>query len=1085
MASQGRDRAGRGPAGGTSPGVRCALALVTIAAVVPASVAGGAFAPVGVARDLDLDGVTSVFQDRVGLMWIGTREGLALYDGYDVRLFEHDPNDPDSLADNVVRVVYEDRDGDLWVGTNAGGLERMDRATGTFAHHRHDASDPATISHDSVNAVLLDRTGDLWVGTQIGLNRFDRATGRFERIPQDPAIGSAAARAVSPYVYALHEDRAGDLWVATVGGGVYRRVGGTDTFAPYHHDPADPLFDSREKVFSIAESSDGTLWLATEAGPSRIDRESGRLVPVAAGNRAAGGLADPLTTVVVAPDDGTLWVGTWGQGVQRIDLRSGRALEPPLPGSPTDESSRIVAMTVDREGAVWAGTWNGRLLRAEPTRDGFRSVGIEEGLPIADATAVLPTRDGRLWVGTWGRGVLGTAGRDLRFDAGRREPGANLDKGTVLAMAEGRDGAVWLGTMSGLSRFVPGDPAVRRWTHDPGDPHGLGVGYVRAILEDSRGRVWVGVGGSGLFLLRPDGGFDNHVHRPDDPTSLSDDYVTALLEDSAHRIWVGTRSGGLNLFDPERGTFRNFRPDRDDPTSLSHDYVSDLAEAGDGSLWVATLGGGLDRAVVGADGAVRFERFGEDRGLIDDDVRSLAVAPDGDLWIGMARGFARVEADGTRVRNWSSAAGAPSGTFNTGAAACGEDACYLGSSSGVLVVPTGTSFSDPVPSPTVLRSIRTVDRDVIADRPPWLLDTLRVPYGEMLTFEYAVLDYRDVRRHRFEVRRRAKDDWIELGDRRSITFTDLDPGRYEFEARGRDSNGVWSAVAAPLVLDVVPPFWMTAWFRAAAVAGLVGIAIVAHRVRTSALERRNRELVRLKQQREHALDEARRSRDELHDAYDRLRRLTRRLEQAKEDERKRISRELHDEMGQALTAAKINLQLLHPSMGADGVARRIEDTVGLVDRMIGHVRALSLDLRPPLLDDLGLAPAIRGYLEAQAQRSGLDVRARIDDLPPGLPPEIEIATFRTIQEAVTNVVRHARASTVDVDVSVDGAWIEVRVRDDGRGFDVDRALERAVGGHHLGLLGIRERVEGLGGQVTFDSAPGRGAEVRVGVPMNP
>ena len=192
---------------------RSARRIVAAIALVAVLAAGGAVAvaspkpaslrPVGDSRDLDLDSVTSIYQDRRGFMWIGTREGLVMYDGYTAVRFEHETTDITSLSDNVVRTIYEDRDGNLWLGTNSGGLERFDRSSATFEHHRHDSSDPTSLSHDSVNTVLHDREGTLWVGTQIGLNRMDAASDRFERI----GIGTLPGEIENGYVYHLHEDR--------------------------------------------------------------------------------------------------------------------------------------------------------------------------------------------------------------------------------------------------------------------------------------------------------------------------------------------------------------------------------------------------------------------------------------------------------------------------------------------------------------------------------------------------------------------------------------------------------------------------------------------------------------------------------------------------------------------------------------------------------------------------------------------------------------------------------------------------------------------------------------------------------------
>jgi two-component system sensor histidine kinase UhpB len=267
---------------------------------------------------------------------------------------------------------------------------------------------------------------------------------------------------------------------------------------------------------------------------------------------------------------------------------------------------------------------------------------------------------------------------------------------------------------------------------------------------------------------------------------------------------------------------------------------------------------------------------------------------------------------------------------------------------------------------------------------------------------------------------------------------------------------------------------MTWWFRAAALLTLLALALAIHQRRLAVVEKRNRELMDLHRQREKA-------QSALSLAYGRLRRLTRRLELAKEEERKRIARELHDDMGPSLTAVIINLQLLPQQPDSSDAARRITDTIELVDRLVQRIRDLSLDLRPPLLDELGLLPALKGYLEAQSERTGLkiEVRGQVE----GLPGETEIAAFRLIQEAVTNTIRHANATRVDISVRQRNGQLVLIVTDDGQGFDVRDTMERASSGKALGLLGMQERVSVLDGEVEIDSAPGQPTEVRIRMPV--
>jgi len=243
----------------------------------------------------------------------------------------------------------------------------------------------------------------------------------------------------------------------------------------------------------------------------------------------------------------------------------------------------------------------------------------------------------------------------------------------------------------------------------------------------------------------------------------------------------------------------------------------------------------------------------------------------------------------------------------------------------------------------------------------------------------------------------------------------------------------------------------------------------------SILEKRNRELVRLHEQREQA-------RLELSVAYDRLRVLARKLEMAKEEERRHIARELHDEMGPSLTAVIINMQLLAGNPNTEQASKRIEDTIDLVDRMIERIRDLSLDLRPPLIEELGLVSALKGYLGVQSDRTGLPVAIEGDEDLETLSPEIQIAAFRIIQEAVTNVIRHADASRATVKIRQLNGVLELIVEDDGRGFDVDETMEEPSTGKALGLMGTRERVLLLGGEFEIRSRPGEGARVRATIP---
>lgn len=211
--------------------------------------------------------------------------------------------------------------------------------------------------------------------------------------------------------------------------------------------------------------------------------------------------------------------------------------------------------------------------------------------------------------------------------------------------------------------------------------------------------------------------------------------------------------------------------------------------------------------------------------------------------------------------------------------------------------------------------------------------------------------------------------------------------------------------------------------------------------------------------------------------------LSRRLVETQETERRHLARELHDEIGQALTVAQVNLQVVLQLPAARDFKPRLAESLGVIERVLQQVRNIALDLRPSMLDDLGLEPALQYYTRRQAALTGLACEIRADPLSRRLDSLIETECFRVAQEALTNIARHARARHVTVELRKIKNQIHLRVKDDGIGFDVARIRERAVQGASLGLLSMEERAALAGGQLELSSAPGQGAEVHAWFPL--
>jgi len=221
---------------------------------------------------------------------------------------------------------------------------------------------------------------------------------------------------------------------------------------------------------------------------------------------------------------------------------------------------------------------------------------------------------------------------------------------------------------------------------------------------------------------------------------------------------------------------------------------------------------------------------------------------------------------------------------------------------------------------------------------------------------------------------------------------------------------------------------------------------------------------------------------ELDEKREQLQALSRRLLAAQEAERRALARELHDDFGQFLTAVRLNLEAMRRAISGEG-ARQLADSITLVDQAIDRVRGLALDLRPAMLDDLGLVAALRWLLKHQSERAGFEGRLWVERLGAQVPPAVATCSFRLVQEALTNVARHAGARNVDVELSTTDGELRIVVRDDGSGFNLPAARQLAARGVSLGLLSMQERVTLAGGRLEIESAIGDGTAVDARIPL--
>jgi len=619
--------------------------------------------------------VNCLMQDRRGYMWLGTKDGLNRYDGYEINVFKTESENPASLSDNWILALAEDSDGLIWVGT-MNGLNAYHPKTGRVTRYFHDPRDPNSLRHNTVNALLLDHGGALWVGTGKGLLQFDREANRFTRVSAD--LGG---------VYCLLEDSSGSVWA---GGyrGLY--VVGPDrkTWSRLASDAADDKSLSQGAVRSIVEDDRERLWVGVGESLNALDlrafRQTGAARFMRVFNWKGVDVQTPGAVYALYFDRGAIWVGVERQGLHVYNSVTGQMTR--YLNDPADPKSlaynSVFAIMQDRGGLMWLATSGGGACTLDPNRRfeywGYR-VNVDRGLPNPRVYAVLKDSAGILWVGTDGGGAVA-------FDSDGRRAGHvthnshdpnSLSHAWVRSLAEDDRGTLWLGSLKGLNaldlhafRENAEAAQVQRFGLDSASNRDLSESAIYELYYSPRhGRLWVGAEGVGLAGLDPaTRQVVRYRHDPADPNSLGSQEVRAIHPGPPGRpdaLWVGFDGGGLDLFDPSENRFEHFRHHQAQPNSLSHDHVIALYQDGQGLLWIGTRGGGLNRF----DYAVRdFRHFREDEtDLPNDTVYGILEDRQGHLWLSTNQGLSKFDPVAENFTNYTVEDGLQGSEFNTGA----------------------------------------------------------------------------------------------------------------------------------------------------------------------------------------------------------------------------------------------------------------------------------------------------------------------------------------------------------------------------------------------------------------------------------
>ncbi len=619
------------------------------------------FEPLGVDDGLAAADIRALLQDRYGFIWIGTVDGLDMYDGYGFTHYKHKPFDAASLTANAITALCEDRSGALWIGTVA-GLCRMnpeERAAGRFYQYRHDPADSNSLSADVITAIAEDAAGNIWVGTTHGLNQLDAASNRFKRYHRQRGAPFAL---IGDTITALGVDGMGTLWVGTRMGGLQKFETATERFFTYtwqspnfkqkyarylptvfacidslqkkqtplaallrvansEHRKAAFTLDTRAAVLIVATGEGIDAPLADRGWLERVGTATPIWQMQSDRTRHAGGALKNRTLIETA----VLPVGSYELNFLSDDSHAFEHWNARLPDRPQDWGIQIFLIDAATASRLHA-----------PLQQSF----FPTALSNPYVTRILPdTREGSsvLWIGT----VNGLN----RFDTAREtftnyfhDPADSnsLSANAITALCAGDSARILIGTgEGGVDQFDQKRLRFNRLAEEKIGARRLDQHRVFAMLKDNAGMLWLGTEDAGLFKSSRQK-FRHHLIEKQ--SSAANNNILALCEDRDGVIWLGT-ADGLWAYDRADSRYTLFKHDPNNSKSLRGNIVTSIYEDEAGALWIATWDAGLNRFDRATKTFTHYQYApGDSTSLSANTLRAITGDRRGGLWIATSGG---------------------------------------------------------------------------------------------------------------------------------------------------------------------------------------------------------------------------------------------------------------------------------------------------------------------------------------------------------------------------------------------------------------------------------------------------------------
>ncbi|MEM9052720.1 MAG: two-component regulator propeller domain-containing protein [Bacteroidota bacterium] len=806
------------------------------------------FNNVSLREGLSQNTITAIAQDDRGFIWIGTRDGLNRYDGYEFLVLRFDKADSLSICSNSISALHLDKSGNLWVGTNA-GLSRLNTESLQSTNYYHWFEDSLSINSSTIKTIAEDALGQIWVGTDLGLNLM-LGEGGFKRYS---IIENDSTCLPGKEVNVLLLDEIGNLWVGT-DGGLARYNPRDETFSRFRYDFENENSLSSNNIKCLAQGIKGSIWIGTEWGLNSLQVDSLLFKRFDLDDPLNDSLPSTIVQSLLFDDEKNLWIGT-PSGLSKIDenrnISSYRYKKNEINSLPNDN---VLATFQDISGNVWVGTESAGFSILDLNAPQFNSVRYdsEDGFSLAHNRIYnfASSGDTANWVAT-GNGIhlFCAASETNHFTLPNQKHPINEGGFRALCMKEVHDTLLFVGTAeNGLWIYNSLRDSLAKYQVSNESVNGISSNRITDIEPDIFGNVWLGSAGGGLLKYHLNSQ-EFKVFRFDgeNPNSIKDNNVISLeIDNRRGKLYLGTGNAGLYILDLETEMFESRYHEESDEHKIPSNSINAMcySEALD-ELWLATNGEGLVRMNLDSNSVKIFDRS---NGLANQVIYGITEDLFGMIWLSTNAGLTTFERSTETFRNYTEEDVLNRNTFLKGSVHRNKEGIiFFGGTNGFDYF-NSIVLEENIYKPEVEITGYSVATKALADSSEFLNylanDTLVLDADVRgISFSFSALSFKQSQKNQYAYRLVGLfDDWQYIGTRRYASFSNLKPGSYLFELIGSNNDGVWSTDPKQLTIIVKAPFWKAGWFKTFIVLILILIPILFYLIRVKAEQARRKVL---------------------------------------------------------------------------------------------------------------------------------------------------------------------------------------------------------------------------------------------------